>query len=157
MKHWANIHRACAPVDISKQHINHKAVTFPKVSDGRTCFYYLLQRAGLKAHHCYLNHEFNVWWCHSCATNASLIATDCSSMWTLPIHCYCTDLSIHSVRKVINVYSYFCLIHFLMWEVKVAAKRGFANFFNINEKGKIIHLQFSRWTHLFIFPMISCI
>lgn len=34
MRHWAYIQRARAPVDISKQHKIHKAVSFPKVLDG---------------------------------------------------------------------------------------------------------------------------
>lgn len=45
------MHRACAPADISKQCIYHRAVTFPEVSDEKGCFYYLLHRPRLRAQH----------------------------------------------------------------------------------------------------------
>lgn len=72
----ANIHRACVPADICKQHVHHRAVTFPEVSDGRRYLYYLLHRAELKTHHSHLNPDLNFRCRHGYAVGASAVTVD---------------------------------------------------------------------------------
>lgn len=50
--------------DIEKQHMHHRARTFPEVSDGRGCFY-TPDMAELKAHYSHPKHRLQFKWHHS--------------------------------------------------------------------------------------------
>lgn len=147
----------CAPADISNQHIHHRAVTFPEVSDGRGCFYYLTHRAELKAHHSHLKPELNLRRRHGCASSVSWIASDLL---------FCVDCTYRTSAKLDCTFVHsFCQkgsnyvnsLPFTLWcrVVTVAAKRRFAlEWLSLQDDEELIFLALMRKTRLW--PAASC-